>query len=57
MTTLLLDRDRRREIEHAASAQAAQFDWPVVVRHFEESLRETIEAARVAGQALGASRG
>jgi glycosyltransferase involved in cell wall biosynthesis len=57
VTMLLLDRDRRRGIEHAASAQAARFDWPVVVRHFEDSLRQTIEAASFAGRALGASRG
>jgi glycosyltransferase involved in cell wall biosynthesis len=57
VTMLLLDRDRRRGIEHAASAHAARFDWPVVVRHFEDSLRQTIEAASFAGRALGASRG
>ncbi len=42
---LLVERDRRHRIEIAAAAQAARFDWPVVVRQFEESLARTIAAA------------
>lgn len=42
---LLVDAERRRVIEQAAAAQAARFDWPVVVRQFEDSLEQTIDAA------------
>jgi polysaccharide biosynthesis protein PslH len=48
--SLLVDADRRRGIERAAAAQAASFDWPVVVRQFEASLQQTIEAAASRGR-------
>lgn len=43
--TLLLDSEWRRAIAHAAAAQAARFDWPVVVEQFEDSLRRTMAGA------------
>jgi polysaccharide biosynthesis protein PslH len=42
----LTNPERRRAFETAAAAQAARFDWPVVVRQFETSLEQTIEAAK-----------
>jgi len=45
VSSLLLDRDRRRAFERASALQAAKFDWPVVVRQFENSLEQTINAA------------
>jgi glycosyltransferase involved in cell wall biosynthesis len=46
VATLLLDDERRRALSRAAALQAAKFDWPVVVREFENSLERTIIAAR-----------
>jgi hypothetical protein len=48
VTSLLVNHERRRATERAASNHAARFDWPVVVRQFEESLDMTIAAARAA---------
>jgi polysaccharide biosynthesis protein PslH len=42
---LLLDPARRRSLQVAAAAHAAKFDWPNVVKRFEESLEQTIAAA------------
>ena len=53
VTSLLLDADRRRAFERAAADQAAKFDWPVVVRQFENSLEQTIAAASTPAAAAG----
>lgn len=45
-SSLLIDHRRRQSLARTAAAQAARFDWPVVVAQFEESLRQTIAAAR-----------
>lgn len=45
-SSLLVDREYRRAIGRAAAAQAARFDWPVVVEQFENSLERTIAAAQ-----------
>jgi polysaccharide biosynthesis protein PslH len=48
VVVLLRDEDYRRRIEHGAATTAARFDWPVVVRRFEESLEQAIAVARLA---------
>jgi glycosyltransferase involved in cell wall biosynthesis len=55
VSSLLLDLHRRRALEQAAAAQAAQFDWPVVVRQFEDSLEQTIVAASAQRESAGTS--
>jgi glycosyltransferase involved in cell wall biosynthesis len=45
VASLLLNAEKRRAFERAAAAQAAKFDWPVVVRQFVNSLEQTINAA------------
>jgi glycosyltransferase involved in cell wall biosynthesis len=52
----LRDDHRRRAFEAAAAAQAARFDWPVVVRQFENSLEQTINAAASAASLTGSAR-
>ena len=45
VTSLLTDEAKRRRIERAAAAHVAGFDWPIVMRCFEESLERAIAAA------------
>lgn len=49
---LLLDEARRRELERAAAELAAQHDWSVVVRRFEEALERAMEFERQRGRTL-----
>jgi glycosyltransferase involved in cell wall biosynthesis len=44
VSSLLLDAPRRKELERKAAVRAARFDWSSVVRQFEDSLEQTIEA-------------
>jgi glycosyltransferase involved in cell wall biosynthesis len=45
---LLQDRALRLRMEQAAAAQAAKFDWPLIVDRFEEVLALAIQQANVA---------
>jgi glycosyltransferase involved in cell wall biosynthesis len=50
---LLLDRERRREMEQAASKLAERYDWSAVVSRFEDALAS---ARGYAAESRGASR-
>jgi glycosyltransferase involved in cell wall biosynthesis len=50
---LLLDRERRREMEQAASKLAERYDWSAVVSRFEDALAS---AREYAAESRGATR-
>ena len=49
--TLLRDEELRARFERAASELAARYDWPIIARRFEETLKEV--AAHAAGKRAG----